>query len=308
MKFSKLIIGCLVGMGLASGQAMAQDDADHDAIAERLKPVGEVCLQGEDCGTAQAAASDSAASSGGAVDGEAIYGSVCMACHDTGAAGAPKRGEEADWTERSAQGFSTLLDHAINGLNAMPPRGGNPNLSDEEVRAALVHLVESVMEVPAAEEAAPAEESSAEAADAAESETADAAATDADASTSEESAGDEAAADADSAAEGTTASDEATASEASGDEAAAEDDGAEAATAGIDGQAVYESVCFACHDTGAANAPKRGDAATWEPRIAEGMETLYDHAINGLNAMPPKGGNPKLSDEEVKAAVDYMVQ
>lgn len=306
MKSSKLIIGCLICMGLASGQAMAEDNTDLDAMAERLKPVGEVCLKGEDCGTAQTAAAGDA--SGGAADGESIYGSVCMACHDTGAAGAPKRGEEADWAERSTKGFETLLDHALNGFNAMPARGGNPNLSDEEVRASLVYLVEPVMEVPAAEDSAPAEEETATG-EAADEGTASEEAPDTASEDSAPAEGQDTAADA-SGGEDAAADEEAAASEQGDDDATAEEESAEAdaATAGIDGQAVYESVCFACHDTGAANAPKRGDAAIWEPRLAEGKETLYEHAINGLNAMPPKGGRPSLSDEEVKAAVDYMVQ
>ena len=66
-----------------------------------------------------------------------------------------------------------------------------------------------------------------------------------------------------------------------------------------------------CHGSGAAGAPKIGDKADWGPRIAQGKATLYEHAIKGFNgskgAMPPKGANPALSDDEVKAAVDYMV-
>ncbi|MCW8886031.1 MAG: c-type cytochrome [Motiliproteus sp.] len=69
----------------------------------------------------------------------------------------------------------------------------------------------------------------------------------------------------------------------------------------------YKSLCFSCHDNGIAGAPKLGDQAVWAPRIAAGMDTLYATAINGKGAMPPKGGNVSLSDEAVKAAVDYMV-
>lgn len=74
-----------------------------------------------------------------------------------------------------------------------------------------------------------------------------------------------------------------------------------------DGQAVYKSLCFSCHDTGAANAPKVGDKAAWAARIAAGNDALYASALNGKGAMPAKGGNPALSDADVKAAVDYMV-
>lgn len=80
---------------------------------------------------------------------------------------------------------------------------------------------------------------------------------------------------------------------------------------GDTGKQVYEGLCVACHAAGVAGAPKFGDKAAWAPRIAQGMDTLYMHSINGFQGktgvMPPKGGNPSLSDAEVKAAVDYMV-
>lgn len=81
-----------------------------------------------------------------------------------------------------------------------------------------------------------------------------------------------------------------------------------AAQAEADGETVYNQACMACHMTGAAGAPIKGNAEAWEPRIEKGIETLYEHSLNGFNAMPPKGGSMNLSDEEVKAAVDFMVQ
>ncbi|MDE2606577.1 MAG: cytochrome c5 family protein, partial [Burkholderiales bacterium] len=78
------------------------------------------------------------------------------------------------------------------------------------------------------------------------------------------------------------------------------------AAAGGAGQALYQQVCVACHAAGVAGAPKFGDKAAWAPRIAQGMPTLYNAALHGLNAMPPKGGS-SASDADVKAAVDYMV-
>ncbi|MDX5376169.1 MAG: c-type cytochrome [Halomonas sp.] len=78
--------------------------------------------------------------------------------------------------------------------------------------------------------------------------------------------------------------------------------------ANADGEAVYNQACMACHMTGAAGAPIRGDADAWAPRVEKGIDTLYTHAIEGFNAMPPKGGQMGLSDEEVKAAVDFMVE
>ena len=74
----------------------------------------------------------------------------------------------------------------------------------------------------------------------------------------------------------------------------------------IDGKAAYESVCAMCHTPGIAGAPKTGDKAAWKPRIALGKDALYNSALHGKNAMPPKGGST-MSDAEVKAAVDYLV-
>jgi cytochrome c5 len=71
--------------------------------------------------------------------------------------------------------------------------------------------------------------------------------------------------------------------------------------------AIYASVCFTCHETGLMGAPKKGDKAAWAPRIAAGEESLYHSALNGKGAMPPKGGKPQLSDNEIKAVVDYFV-
>ena len=73
------------------------------------------------------------------------------------------------------------------------------------------------------------------------------------------------------------------------------------------GEQVYNSNCMACHGTGAAGAPKTGDAAAWAPRIANGMDKLLSNAINGLNAMPPKGLCMACSDAELQAAVEYIV-
>lgn len=72
------------------------------------------------------------------------------------------------------------------------------------------------------------------------------------------------------------------------------------------GGAVYAAVCAACHDSGAAGAPKTGDVAGWKARIAQGYDLLTKHAIAGLGAMPPKGGNPDLDDIEVARAVAFM--
>jgi len=74
-----------------------------------------------------------------------------------------------------------------------------------------------------------------------------------------------------------------------------------------DGKKVYDATCNVCHAAGLAGAPKLGDKAGWAPRIKAGMPQVYELALKGKGAMPPKGGNMALSDAEVKAAVDYMV-
>lgn len=75
----------------------------------------------------------------------------------------------------------------------------------------------------------------------------------------------------------------------------------------VKGEQVYTATCQACHAAGVLGAPKFGDKAAWQPRIAKGKDALYTDALNGFKMMPPKGGNALLKDEELKAAVDYMV-
>ena len=97
----------------------------------------------------------------------------------------------------------------------------------------------------------------------------------------------------------------ATASPAAATDAAA---ATEAASATADaGKATYDTACFACHGTGAAGAPILGNKDAWAARVGKGIDTLYSNAINGINAMPPKCGAVSLSDDQVKAVVDYMV-
>jgi len=79
-----------------------------------------------------------------------------------------------------------------------------------------------------------------------------------------------------------------------------------------DGIVAYETACQACHGAGIAGAPKVGDKAAWGPRIAQGKETLYKHALGGFNGksgvMPPKGGRADWPDDIIKQAVDHIVE
>lgn len=76
---------------------------------------------------------------------------------------------------------------------------------------------------------------------------------------------------------------------------------------GAIGQQIVTQACAACHASGLMESPRIGSARDWAPRLEKGMDTLYANAINGINMMPARGGNPRLTDKEVKAAVDYML-
>jgi cytochrome c5 len=82
---------------------------------------------------------------------------------------------------------------------------------------------------------------------------------------------------------------------------------ASAASQKPDGKKVYDTTCMVCHATGVAGAPKLGDKAAWAPHLVHGMDALLQSALKGKGAMPPKGGNPSLSDDDVRAAVEFMV-
>lgn len=212
--------------------------------------------------------------------GEAVYNAVCTSCHAAGVLNAPKIDDKGAWAPRVANGLDGLMKNAINGLNSMPARGGDPSITDEELSNAIVYMtgkaghdlssqVKAPAAAPAAQAAAPAEQAAAPAA----------AATPAAAAPAEAAA---------------------PAAQAAAPAAAAP-------AAAVDGEKVYKGICFSCHDVGVAGSPKLGDKAAWAARIAAGNDSMYGTAINGKNAMPAKGGNPALSDAEIKAAVDFMV-
>ena len=79
-------------------------------------------------------------------------------------------------------------------------------------------------------------------------------------------------------------------------------------TGPLSGEDVYNQFCFACHATGASDAPIFADADAWAPRIAKGMDALMDSTINGIGMMPAKGTCMNCSDDDLQAAVDYMVE
>jgi cytochrome c5 len=241
----------LVGVG-SQGQT-------PEATIERIKPVADEGFTLKDVNAPKVLQT-----------GEAVYTTTCAACHATGAAGAPKFGDSAAWSVRIAQGYDLLLKHALEGLRAMPARGGNPDLDEVEVGRAVVHMANASggkLKEPEVK-AAPA------AAAAAASDAAMASAPAADmpaAASAAASAAPMAAADA--------------------------------------GKKLYDSTCMACHATGVAGSPKFGDKAAWVDRLKQGLAVLQDHAIKGYQGkagvMPAKGGSA-ASDDDVKAAVAYM--
>jgi len=287
-----LLTIALIILAVFMGSGVKQSDLNELArsgeTGERIQPTGRINV-GEVASSQAAGGGDGSGGATEVASGESVYQGSCAACHASGVAGAPVLGDEAAWSERLAKGNETLYKHAIEGFQGdagmMPPKGGNTSLSDEAVKAAVDHMVAAVSDSGDSGQAASEEAASEEAA-------------------SEEAASEEAAPE-------EAAPEEAAPEEAASGEAAS--DGGEAeATDVAAGEGVYQSSCVACHATGVAGAPKLGESAAWSDRMAKGKETLYQHAIEGFQGdagmMPPKGGNMSLSDAEVKAAVDYMVQ
>jgi cytochrome c5 len=183
--------------------------------------------------------------------GEEVYKAQCVACHDSGAAGAPKFGDTAAWAPRIATGFEALWNSALKGKNAMGAQGGGDH-SDIEIARAVVYLTAAAggkFTAPAAP--APAGDAAVPAAEPA--------ATPAAAVTPAAPVAAPAAAPV-------------------------------VAAAGA-GEALYKQACVACHASGVAGSPKLGDKAAWEPRIKTGLDMLTASVIKGKNAMPPKGGS-----------------
>jgi cytochrome c5 len=116
--------------------AVTAQATTNEAIAERLKPVGEVCIMGEECKGVEAVA---ATAGGGARSADDIVAKHCGACHTAGVLGAPKIGDTAAWKARAdaAGGLDGILATAISGINSMPPKGTCGDCSDDELRAAI---------------------------------------------------------------------------------------------------------------------------------------------------------------------------
>ena len=237
----KAVVKGALGALLLGWTALAgADEMQEQAVLENIRPVGTVKV-------AEQGAADSAAAPKAARAGKVVFDGACMACHATGAAGAPKVGDKAAWGPRAAQGLETLVSHAVNGIRAMPPKGTCADCTEAELKGAILYMLEE--------------------------------------SGIEVAGGGAAAAPAPAPAPAPAAG------------------GADLAK----GEQVVQSRCFACHGTGAAGAPRVGDKAAWADRIAQGMDTLVKHALEGIRAMPPKGTCMDCSEEDIKAAVAYLV-
>jgi len=134
-----VIKAVLVNVQDVSKHVVAPESMDEEAIIERIKPVAEVYV-GEAPVVEVAVVEESTESTGG--PGEKIVTQVCAMCHATGMMSSPKLGSAGDWAPRIEKGVDTLYSNALNGFNMMPARGGRPDLSDDDVKAAVDHMLE----------------------------------------------------------------------------------------------------------------------------------------------------------------------
>jgi cytochrome c5 len=267
-----IVIGLLVKyVGNSMRIGAGADTLTAEAIEQRIQPVAGFELAGAS-GPRPARA------------GEEVYKLQCATCHATGVAGAPKLEDKAAWADRIKTGFEAMVNSAIKGKGAMGAQGGG-DYSDLEIARAVAYMANTAggkFEEP----------KEADGNGAAEGEKAEAKAE---------------AAPAASAAPATPAAAETAAATAPAAEAAPAAAPAPTETAALDGKTIYDGTCAVCHNTGVAGALKLGDKAAWAPHVGHGVEHLTEIAIKGVRAMPPRGGNARLSDDEVKAAVAYMV-
>lgn len=112
------------------------------AVAERIKPFGQVRVGKSDEVVVATAPAMPAAAAAGAKSGEQVFNATCTVCHTAGVAGAPKVGDKAAWEPRLAQGMDALVNSSVKGKGAMPPKGGNTSLSDAEVKSAVQYMLE----------------------------------------------------------------------------------------------------------------------------------------------------------------------
>jgi cytochrome c5 len=135
--FALITISCAMLWGCSAKQNQELTAAQEQAVAERIAPAGHVVKAG------QVVAAVAVSAGGSARAGDAIYNRNCMACHNSGVAGAPMFGDAGAWTARLEKGIETVYTNAINGINGMPARGTCMDCSDEEVIAAIDYLMDN---------------------------------------------------------------------------------------------------------------------------------------------------------------------
>jgi cytochrome c5 len=128
---------CVLGMIPVVSSATNAED-----IQSRVQKVGKLNIANDAAALTEMTTEDSPSTSSAPADPATLYQASCFACHGTGAAGAPVLGDNAAWSARIAQGEATLVDHAINGFNAMPPRGGS-TLDDDALETIVTYMVEN---------------------------------------------------------------------------------------------------------------------------------------------------------------------
>ena len=290
----------------------AEADKQIENVAKNLAPIGTVSTK-----ETQTSGSTNARS------GEEVYKASCQACHAAGVANAPKPDDKAAWEPRVATGLDALMKTALEGKGAMPARGGNPAVTDEEIKAAIFYMTDKAgfnLSSTEKSEATPVTQKEAQppipatAANPSKkppepSQKMPEAVSAAIAAVSVPSAPSAPAAptapqDVNEVPAIPTTPITSTEMMEKTEVAVANNT---STTNNDEGKKTYKSACFACHDAGVAGSPKIGDKDVWSTRIATGSETLYTSALNGKGIMPPKGGNMSLSDDAVKAAVDYMI-
>ena len=142
----KFALAALVLGGALNGGAAASESAD--GIRARLKPFGDVCRVGRDCGgleggAAEAVSAPAVAGAAAGLGGQQIYDRFCFACHATGVGEAPLFGNLAQWQPRIDQGMAQMLAVSLTGRGLMPPKGTCIACSDAEMRAAIQYMVDS---------------------------------------------------------------------------------------------------------------------------------------------------------------------
>lgn len=235
----------LRGRGYVEGP---MKDVDHNSLEylkkEDLEAIAEYLKRVE--GKMDPNVSKKIASEVTTTEAKKIYTNHCAVCHDTGAANAPKMGDNAAWKQRlDKQGLTQIVHNAIHGLNSMPAKGACMQCSDGEIEATAKYIVDlSLSETGHVKENLRQPPAS-----------------------------------------------------------------AKPKILTLDqGKAIYQTHCAVCHEQGQLGSPKVGDKQAWKARIKKNLDVLFTHTIQGYQGMPARGACVTCDDQELMAAVKYMVQ